>query len=65
MYQGETAVKHAFADGQYIRTIRNACWFSFSDKYIIKTILFFNERRVFILTERGVERIKAPYQGIT
>ena len=59
-------VKHTFADGCYIRQIYNP-----ANEIIITKVhkkehpFFLMKGKMSILTEEGVEHIKAPYQGIT
>ena len=59
-------VKHTFADGCYIREIYNP-----ANELIITKIhkkehpFFLMKGEMSILTEEGIQNIKAPYQGIT
>lgn len=59
-------VKHTFTDGCYIREIFNP-----ADELVITKIhkkehpFFLMKGEMSILTEEGIQRIKAPYQGIT
>tara|TARA_R110000824_G_scaffold354729_1_gene541835 strand:- start:159 stop:782 length:624 start_codon:yes stop_codon:yes gene_type:complete len=58
--------KHSFADGQYIREIYNPAGLVLITKIHAKTHPFFlMQGEMTIVTEKGVERIAAPYQGIT
>lgn len=59
-------VKHSFADGCYIREIFNPAGLLIITKIHKKQHPFFlMEGEMSILTESGVERIKAPHHGIT
>lgn len=59
-------VKHTFADGCYIRQIFNP-----ANEIIITKVhkkehpFFLMKGKMSILTEEGIEHLKAPYQGIT
>ena len=58
--------KHSFSDGQYIREIYNPSGLVLVTKIHSKNHPFFLMKgEMSILTEEGVQRIKAPYQGIT
>ena len=58
--------KHSFSDGQYIREIYNPAGLVLVTKIHSKNHPFFLMKgEMSILTEEGVQRIKAPYQGIT
>ncbi len=68
MYRGETegAVTHDFADGQYIRTIVMPKGLTLVSRIHNKNHPFFIMKgECSIFTERGLERIKAPHNGIT
>ena len=68
MYRGETsgAVTHDFADGQYIRTIVMPKGLTgVSEIHNKNHPYFIMKGDVTVFTEKGVERIKAPYHGIT
>ena len=59
-------LKHSFADGQYIREIFNPAGLFIVTKIHNKTHPFFlMEGEMSIITEEGVNYIKAPYHGIT
>ena len=59
-------VKHSFADGQYIREIFNPAGLFLVTKIHNQSHPFFlMEGDMSIITEEGVNRIKAPYHGIT
>ena len=59
-------VKHSFADGCYIREIFNPTGMLIVTKIHKKKHPFFLMKGdMSIITETGVERIQAPYQGIT
>jgi hypothetical protein len=59
-------LKHTFADGCYIREV-----FMPANQLIVTKIhkvehpIFIQKGHVSILTDAGIEEIKAPYQGIT
>ena len=59
-------LKHTFADGCYIREV-----FMPANQLIVTKIhkvehpIFIQKGHVSILTDTGIEEIKAPYQGIT
>jgi len=59
-------LKHSFADGCYIREIRNP-----ANELIVTKIhklahpFFLMKGEMSILTEEGIKRVKAPYHGIT
>ena len=58
--------KHSFSDGQYIREIYNPAGLVLVTKIHSKNHPFFLMKgEMSILTEEGVERIRAPHQGIT
>ena len=66
--KGETegAVTHDFADGQYIRTIVMPKGLTLVSRIHNKNHPFFIMKgECSIFTERGLERIKAPHNGIT
>ena len=66
--RGETegAVTHDFADGQYIRTIVMPKGLTLVTRIHNKNHPFFIMKgECSIFTERGLERIKAPHNGIT
>ena len=66
--KGETegAVTHDFADGQYIRTIVMTKGLTLVSRIHNKNHPFFIMKgECSIFTERGLERIKAPHNGIT
>ena len=66
--KGETegAVTHDFADGQYIRTIVMPKGLVLVSRIHNKNHPFFIMKgECSIFTERGLERIKAPHNGIT
>jgi len=66
--KGETegVVTHAFADGQYIRTIVMPKGLTLVSKIHNKNHPFFIMKgECSIYTEKGLEKIKAPYHGIT
>lgn len=66
MYGDCLPLKHTFADGMYIREITVPKGMLLVTKIHKLTHPFFLLRgECSILTERGVERIKAPYSGIT
>ena len=59
-------VKHSFTDGQYIREIFNPAGLFLVTKIHNQSHPFFlMEGDMSIITEEGVNRIKAPYHGIT
>ena len=59
-------VKHTFADGCYIREIYNPANELLVTKiHKKKASLFLMKGEMSILTESGVERLSAPYHGIT
>ena len=58
--------KHSFADGQYIREIFNPAGLFIVTKIHNKTHPFFlMQGEMTIFSENGLERISAPYHGIT
>ena len=58
--------KHSFADGQYIREIFNPAGLFIVTKIHNKTHPFFlMQGEMTIFSEYGLERISAPYHGIT
>ena len=58
--------KHQFADGQYIRTITMPAETFFISKIHLQNHPFFvMTGEILVLSEGKVERIKAPYYGIT
>jgi hypothetical protein len=64
--QEKNPVKHSFADGCYIREIFNPAGELLITKIHKKEHPFFLlEGKMSILTEDGVEHLKAPYYGIT
>tara|TARA_R110000803_G_scaffold184029_1_gene246343 strand:- start:2714 stop:3259 length:546 start_codon:yes stop_codon:yes gene_type:complete len=64
--QTEGAVTHNFADGQYIRQIVMPKDLLVSTKIHAKNHPFFIMKgEASIYSDKGVERIKAPYHGIT
>jgi hypothetical protein len=66
--KGETegAVTHDFADGQYIRTIVMPKGLTLVSRIHNKNHPFFIMKgECSIYTEKGLQRIKAPYHGIT
>jgi hypothetical protein len=64
--QIKNPVKHSFADGCYIREIFNPAGELLITKIHKKEHPFFLlEGKMSILTENGVEHLKAPYYGIT
>ena len=66
--RGETegAITHDFADGQYIRTIVMPKGLTLVSRIHSKNHPFFIMKgECSIFTERGLERIKAPHNGIT
>ena len=64
--QTEGAVTHNFADGQYIRQIVMPKNLLVSTKIHAKNHPFFIMKgEASIYSDKGVERIKAPYHGIT
>tara|TARA_R100001377_G_C3188595_1_gene109582 strand:- start:455 stop:1003 length:549 start_codon:yes stop_codon:yes gene_type:complete len=64
--QAEGAVTHNFADGQYIRQIVMPKNLLVSTKIHTKNHPFFIMKgEASIYSDTGVERIKAPYHGIT
>ena len=66
--RGETegAITHDFADGQYIRTIVMPKGLTLVSRIHNKNHPFFIMKgECSIFTERGLERIKAPHNGIT
>ena len=68
MYRGESsgAVTHDFADGQYIRTIVMPKGLTgVSEIHNKNHPYFIMKGDVTVFSERGTERIKAPYHGIT
>ena len=68
MYRGETsgAVTHDFADGQYIRTIVMPKGLTgVSEIHNKNHPYFIMKGDVTVFSEKGAERIKAPYHGIT
>ena len=66
LLQKTNPVKHTFADGCYIREIYNP-----ANELIITKIhkkehpFFLMKGEMSILTEEGIQNIKAPYQGVT
>lgn len=67
-YRGEEegAVTHAFADGQYIRTLVMPKGLTLVSEIHAKNHPYFiTKGEVSIFSEKGLQRIKAPYQGIT
>ena len=59
-------LKHTFADGQYIREIFNPAGLFIVTKIHNKTHPFFlMQGEMSIFSQDGVERISAPYYGIT
>tara|TARA_R100001369_G_C3231796_1_gene152258 strand:- start:39 stop:599 length:561 start_codon:yes stop_codon:yes gene_type:complete len=66
--KGETegAVTHDFVDGQYIRTIVMPKGLALVSRIHTKNHPFFIMKgECSISTEKGLQRIKAPYQGVT
>jgi hypothetical protein len=66
--KGETegAVTHDFADGQYIRTIVMPKGLALVSKIHNKNHPFFIMKgECSIYTEKGLERVKAPHNGVT
>ena len=64
--QTEGAVTHNFADGQYIRQIVMPKNLLVATKIHAKNHPFFiMKREASIYSDKGVERIKAPFHGIT
>jgi len=64
--QEKNPVKHSFADGCYIREIFNTAGELLINKIHKQEHPFFLlEGKMSILTEDGVEHLKAPYYGIT
>ena len=58
--------KHSFADGQYIREIFNPAGLFIVTKIHNKTHPFFlMQGEMSIFSQDGIERISAPYHGIT
>lgn len=63
---GVCPLKHSFADGCYIREIYNPKGVILVTKiHKVAHPFFLLKGEMSILTERGAERIKAPYYGIT
>ncbi len=59
-------VKHTFVDGQYIREIFNPAGLFIVTKIHNKAHPFFlMQGEMSIFSQNGIERIKAPYHGIT
>ena len=59
-------VKHSFVDGQYIREIFNPAGLFIVTKIHNKAHPFFlMQGEMSIFSQNGIERISAPYQGIT
>ena len=67
-YRGEEkgAVTHDFADGQYIRTIVMPKGLTgVSEIHAKNHPYFIMQGEVSVFSEKGIQRIKAPYHGIT
>jgi len=67
-YRGEAEgiVSHNFADGQYIRTIVMPKGLTgVSEIHAKNHPYFITKGEVSVFSEKGIQRIKAPYHGIT
>jgi len=66
MYEDCFPLEHKFVDGAYVRTITIPADIVMTSKiHKVTHPYFVMKGEVDVLTESGIQRIKAPYQGIT